>query len=206
MKLFAFLFCVVSVGFFGACTSTQQLASNISPPSVLKQHPLPPVPKSILRENMRLDMQLYVAEDGSVKIVRFLTGSGDEEWDSQAKAVIAQWQYSPARLDNRPIGLWLHQVARVEYEDPFYIALATILCSTPEEAESVYAALEEGKDFDELAEQHSVVSKHSSSNALSKVDVHSYPKNVQQVLLELDQNVFSKPVKYGEHYAIFKRL
>ncbi len=204
MKVFTVLMCLCC---FAACTSVQQVAApEITPPQLLMQHPLPVIPKWIYKRNLKLDMYILVAEDGSVKNVRLHSGIGIAEWDSLAVTVIRQWRYSPARINNRPVRLWLHQASQILLSDPVYISLGAILCSTPEEAESIYTALEQGDDFNALAEKYSAGSRNFGSGIIGEVDIHSYPKEIQDVLLELDTDLFSRPVKYGEHYAIFKRL
>jgi TonB family protein len=204
MKTLAVLFCAVCL--FG-CSSLQQLSTpEVVPPQLLVQHPLPSVPVSLSNNDLTLDMQIYVAEDGSVKSVHFNKGSGDTDWDLRAISVIRQWKYSPARMNNQPVRLWLHQIARIQYAEPIYISVGTILCSTPEEAESLYAALTNGNKGEDDTHLTPTGSNEPKTFVTEEVNVYSYPKHIQQVLLSLDRNIFSKPVKYGDHYAIFKRL
>ena len=198
MKYAAILLCF---GAFVGCSSIPQFAPpEITPPALLIQHSLPAIPIAIAHQGLTLDMNIYIAEDGTVRSVQFKRGSGDSDWDAQASTVIKQWKYSPARLGEQPIRMWVHQSARIELADPVYISLGTILCKTQEEADSIYEALNNGKDFAELARDF------SKTKYVAEVDIHSYPSHIQKVLMRLETNACSSPVKYGEHYAIFKKL
>lgn len=141
-----------------------------------------------------------------VRDAYFNQGSGDNDWDARALNVIKQWKYSPAKVEGKPVRLWVRQTAFIQLAEPVYISLATILCRTPEEAESVYVALKEGEDFASVAQQFSNRYKELKTSMTEHVDVYSYPKHIQQILLKLEQNSFSNPVRYGEHYVIFKKL
>lgn len=192
-------------GFLTGCSLLQNTTENNFAPQLLLQSPLPAVTHAIAKPNLKIEMDLLILEDGSVGKVRFITGSGDQVWDSLATESILQWKYSPAHVDHHSVKIWLHQVAVVEFMDPQYVLLAEILCPTLEDADSIYAALENGKNFDELAALHKTLSNYEKNGDLGKVDIHLYPKNIRSEISYLSRDQYTRPLKYGDKYVIFKR-
>ena len=113
--------------------------------TLLIQSQLPQIPATIQNPVFNLDVVMFIMEDGTVGQTRMLKGSGDAEWDSLALASIKQWRFAPARMENEPVGFWFHMQSTFRYADPQYMKLAEILCTSVEEADSVYKVIEQGK-------------------------------------------------------------
>lgn len=190
---------------FAACSSSQQ-STGISLPALVYQEPLPPFPRPITTPTLRIALQIHVCKDGSVDEVRFLNSSGSTLWDSAAAVSIRLWKYSPARSEGKPINIWLHQTAIVAFSEPQYLLLAEILCSTAEQADSLYTLLEQGIEFSELASKYSIASSHTAQGMLGSVNIQIYPAHIKKALTKLGLGLWTKPIPYGDRYAIFKRL
>jgi TonB family protein len=186
--------------------STMKMATDESVPQLLFQYPLPTVPETISRSSFDLDIVLFILTDGTVDKARILKGSGDSEWDLQAIESIKKWRFTSARMNNQPISTWYHLRTTVRYANPKVLLLAEILCAAPEEADTVYKALEQGGDFSELAMKYSVDPSREMKGLLGEININMYPENIREVLGKLDPNEYTKPIKYGDLYAIFKRL
>jgi len=180
--------------------------SDGSVPQLLLKHPLPPIPESFSRLSFDLDVVLFILEDGSVSKARLLKGSDDASWDSLAIASIKQWRFTPARTENQPISTWFHLRTKVRYAKLQIMNLAEILCTTPEESDSVYEAIEHGHDFGELAMRYSVDPSREMKGILGEVNINMYPENIYKSIEDLAINGYTKPIKYGDLYVIFKRL
>jgi hypothetical protein len=165
------------------------------------QYPLPIVTRAIYRPNLKIEMDLLILKDGSVGQVKFIKGSGDKEWDSLAAETILKWKYSPAHVDHHSVKIWIHQVAVVEFQNPKYLVLSEILCPTLEEADSIYTSLENGKDFNGLT----AMPDDDKNVDLGKVDIHLFPENISSELVYLEKDQYTKPLKFGDNYVIFKR-
>jgi peptidyl-prolyl cis-trans isomerase C len=94
----------------------------------------------------------------------------------------------------------------LRYADPQYIKLAEILCISKEEADSVYNVIEQGQNFNELAMRYSVDPSREMGGVLGEVNINVFPENIRKALSRININVYTKPIKYGDLYAIFKRL
>jgi peptidyl-prolyl cis-trans isomerase C len=84
--------------------------------------------------------------------------------------------------------------------------LAEILCTSREEADSVYNVIEQGQNFNELAMRYSVDPSREMGGMLGDVNINVFPENIRKSLSKLIINEYTKPMKYGDLYAIFKRL
>ena len=190
---------------FAGCSSSEQ-STEFTLPELLMQAPLPAFHERVCISRIMLDMKIYVLEDGTVRDVQFLAGSGNTAWDTIAVASIKQWRYSPARYNGRPMKLWFRQKAIVEFSEPTFISLAEIVCNSSEKADSAYASLQHGSDFGEVALQHSIDSSRLKKGILGEVNINLYPGYIKHILARLDAEQCTTPVKFGDQYVIFKRL
>jgi parvulin-like peptidyl-prolyl isomerase len=202
MKPTVLLLCIVC---FIGCSSLKQ-SSDSSVPHVLIQSQLPPIPVKLQQPVIELDVVMFIMEDGTVGKTRMLKGSGDAEWDSLALSSIKEWRFTPARMENKPVGSWFHMQSTLRYADPQYMNLAEILCTSEEEADSLYKVIEQGQNFKELAMRYSVDPSREMGGILGNVNINVFPDNIRRPLSILIINDYTKPIKYGDLYAIFKRL
>jgi hypothetical protein len=187
------------------CSSLPQIAGT-SIPQLLVQYPLPEIPTSVQKPPLEIYLALLINKDGSVAKVRFIDGSGSITWDSLAAITIKRWQFLPARINDQPVSTWFHLRAPLRYRKPLYLYLAKIECATIERADSVYKALEHGQDFNDLASRYSIDSSYTNRGVLGVVNIYCYPQNIRQYLFLLQIDEFTKPLKYGDQYIIFKRM
>ena len=203
MKLLTVLF--VALSLFG-CSSIQQNDIYLTQPELIDQYPLPEIAESIYKDHISLELQLLIDEEGFVRQVKLLSGSGNEKWDTLAVASIKKWRYSPALMNEKPTRIWLKQHAYVEFTEPVYLSLAQILCETKEQANVVTEALNKGEDFITLAVKYSSHESSKESGVIGKVDIHRYPREIYKALLKLKPGEYTSPMKYGQEYIIFKRI
>jgi hypothetical protein len=187
--------------FLSGCSVIQRTTENNYAPQLLVQYPLPTVTGPILKPDFKIEMNLYIQEDGSVGKVVFIKGSGDNVWDSLAMESVLKWKYSPAHVDHHNVKIWLNQVALVEIQNPKYLMLAEIVCPTLDEADSVYTSLENGKDYNGFT----AMPDDDKNIDLGKVDIHLFPHNISSELVYLEKDEYTKPLKFGDSYVIFKR-
>jgi TonB family protein len=202
MKPTLFLVCLFIIA---GCSSMKQWSDG-SVPKLLIQTPLPPVPETLGRPLFELETVLFVMEDGTVGRTRMLKGSGDAAWDSLALSAMKQWRFSPARIDNKPVGSWFHMQSTLRYASPQIFNLAEILCTSEEEADSVYELIDQDQDFNELAMRFSVDPSREMGGKLGEVDINLYPENIRKALSKLPFNDYTEPMPYGDLYVIFKKL
>ena len=202
MKPLVLLFPLI---FFSACSSTQE-TTGITLPGLIYQHPLPAFPKPLSTFQLKIALKIFVGENGNVRDVELLNSSGDRSWDTAAANTIREWKYSPAKYDGKPVSIWLRQTAVVQFSDPQYLILGEIIFSDEETADSAFALLESGANFSEIVQRYSIASSRSSNGSLGNVNVQIFPEQIKKALLRLNQGAHTAPLKYGEQFAIFKRL
>jgi TonB family protein len=201
---FFFVIIIIVVVFIG-CIPTQQI-TDLSTPRVLVQDPLPAFPESIKDIPLEISMALFITEDGSVTQVRLMKSSGSSSWDSLAITTIMRWQFVPANINDKPISAWFHLRAPIRYMKPLYVTLAEIVCSTRERIDSVYEALRQEKDFNELAVCYSIDPSRGNKGVIGEVNIFCYPEQIRRIVSDLEIDEFTEPIQYGDQYVIFKRL
>lgn len=193
MKPSIILICLIILS---GCSSVQQTSNN-QIPLLLVQHPFPSVPLSLNKPELLLTADIYIGEDGSVAEVILEKGSGIKSWDSIATEIIRTWQYIPRRIDNKPVACWVHQKMRVIVAEPLIYSLSALLCPSYELADSFYNDLVEGRKFEEIAGRHIDI---------GEVNIYQYSEFIRSSITKLNEGEFTKPIKYDDHYIIFKRV
>ncbi len=188
------------------CASTQQAEMPEKLPRLIEHEPFPPMSSEFLSNHSAFDLRILVADDGSVMRAELLNPSGDTAWDALARARMKQWKFSPAIQNGKPIAMWINFRARIKSEIPIYFRLAEIVCENISTADSVYALLQTGENFESLASRFSISDFKKNHGDLGHVDISRYGEEVKHVLAELKENDFTKPVALGEHFVIFERL
>ncbi len=191
--------------FVGGCASTSEI-TEITLPEIIYQHPLPPFPKPISSPTLRIELQIHVSETGDVLDASMTSSSGAPGWDTLALAAVKRWRYLPARGDGKPMSIWLRQPAIVRFSEPNYLTLALIACTTPESADSAFAALRGGMTFSEAVEKFSTERDKQNGGRIGVVNIQTYPEKIKTPLSRLGVGGYSSPHKYGDRYVIFTRL
>jgi TonB family protein len=201
MKPSVILICLL---FLSGCSSIQQTTNNHAP-VLLVQHPFPSIPLSLSQPDVLLAADILIREDGSVADVKLRRGSGIKEWDAIAIATIRTWEYSPMRVNNNPVACWVNQKMRVRIAEPILYSLSALLFPSYEIADSFYNYLTEGRKFEEVANSVSQFPALGKYIDIGKVDIHQYSDFIRTSLTNLSEGEFTKPIKYDDHYIIFKR-
>jgi|NGEPerStandDraft_6_1074524.scaffolds.fasta_scaffold19412_5 TonB family protein len=201
MKHSVILICLL---FLSGCSSIHQTINNHAP-VLLVQRPFPSVPLSLTKPDILLATDILISEDGSVVNVILRTGSGIKAWDSIAVETIRTWEYSPMRVNNNPVACWVHQKMRIRIAEPIIYSLSALLFPSYEIADSFYTYLVEGRKFEEIANSVSLFPTLGKFIDIGKVDIHQYSEFIRNSLTNLSEGEFTKPIKYDDHYIIFKR-
>lgn len=201
MKKIVVLFCLV---FLMGCSSYQVEEKYSSLPTLLEHVELPPIPQRII--DFRLVIKMLIDENGKVTKAYLLKGSGLHDWDSLAINSIKKWKYEAARLEDKPVSIWLVQKVKVQFESPCCIILSQIVCNSYDTANVVMKKLKEGKDFGELASAYSCDSSKTAKGFIGPKDVYRYTLEICRVLKKLSINEYTQPLEFGKRYVIFKRM
>ena len=62
------------------------------------------------------------------------------------------------------------------------------------------------QDFSELALKYSISTTRNKKGFIGNVDIKHYSKEISDILAELDEGEFTKPIKYGENLSSSKEL
>jgi hypothetical protein len=202
MRLSAIIICL---GILSGCSSVQQITNNHAP-VLLVQYPFPAIPASICNSDYLLVADMLILKDGSVSDVKLMNTGVSKEWDAIAVSTIKTWKYSPLKMDDKPTSCWVHQKMKIRIAEPLIFSLAAVLCSTSEQADSVYIYLINGRNFKEIAKDFSALPVQGDLFELGDVDIYQYPDFIRYKLLNLSEGEYTKPLKFDDSYIIFQRV
>lgn len=205
MNPLLFFLHVAFLGMLAGCSSSKY-ASDIIPPELLYQYPLPSFPQQLFAPTLRIPLEIHVEKDGSVSDVRIMKGSGDRDWDSSVVSTIRQWKYSPAHIGTTPVSIWVRQTAVVQFTDPQFVSLAEIVCKTAEDADSSFISISRGEEFSDIVKKYSVAESRHKMGVIGNVNIQIYPERIKKILASIKEDQFTKPLQFGDNYIIFKRL
>lgn len=192
--------------FVSGCIPPQTAEEPDTFPILIHQEPLPPFPVSFNVPEVRLEVKLYVKENGDVGDVEILTSSGNRAWDREAEACITGWKYTPAQTKGKPVGLWIRQIMVLQFRERFSMNLAEIVCRNQPTADSAYSMLETGLEFPSVAQRMSVSGTRTRGGELGSIDIRTYPLDIQDRLKKLGLGEYSRPLKLGDRFVIFRRM
>ena len=188
------------------CTVFQPEEANLIQPKLLMQSELPPLRQSTFSNYFEFYCEMQINLHGDVERAKLLTSSGDAEWDSLAELSLLKWKYSPAIYDGHPIKLLISRKIRVVFAEPMIFSIAEIQLDNREAADSVYQALLNGADFTLLVQNYSTSDSKTNNGFIGNVNVKHFSEDISFEISKLKEGEFTRPINYGEHYIIFKRI
>lgn len=191
----------------GGCASSTPPSRLEKTPQLVETTSLPPLPTSIVRKKeVTLEVKLYVADDGSVRDLIWVASSRNRDWDSLAAERIKTWKYAPASAAGRNVGVWVQQSFKVVTVDPENLLLAEIVCLDRTTADSVYAMLKAGADFEVLARRYSSSVSAEKGGYMGKVGLSLFPPEIRDRLVRLREEEFTEPLRISGDFVIYKRV
>ncbi len=188
------------------CTVFQPEEANLIQPKLLMQSELPPLRQSTFSNYFEFYCEMQINIHGDVERAKLLTSSGDAEWDSLAELSLLKWKYSPAIYDGHPIKLLISRKIRVVFAEPIIFSIAEIQLDNREVADSVYQALLNGADFTLLVQNYSTSDSKTNNGFIGNVNVKHFSEDISFEISKLKEGEFTKPLNFGDHYIIFKRI
>jgi hypothetical protein len=175
-------------------------------PKLIDQEPFPALPPNLVMFRQDFHMKLQIGIDGTVRHVILDHWSGDPEWDSSAVERIRRWRFTPGTYNGTPVKLWVDLHACVRCEEPVMMGVMEIIVPTREIADSIYAMLRTGADFETLATQFSIAPSRAHGGRLGEIDIHRFSDVVHDALMDVKTNEFTPPLAVGNYFCIYKRV
>ena len=188
------------------CATFESTDPGYSLPEVTYQSSLPPWPYHTNNVSLNMTFRIHVAIDGTVNEAYIETPSGSKEWDALAMAEVRKWRYSPALMNGKPTALWLRQTITMHFDKPLLMNIAELACPEQTLADSLYVLLRAGASFDSLAREYSVADSRARGGIVGEMDLHTLPMRISREVATLHRGEFTKPLKLGRQYVIYKRL
>ena len=188
------------------CGTFSDMQKPDTVPVLVYQTALPAVPSEWARSRPKIDVLFHVSRTGAVTEARFENPTGYDEWESEALRDMKEWRFSPARFGQDSIPVWVRVPIDVRFTDVKVLDLAQLVCVDMASADSAYALLVAGQPFDSVAQELPKNGRGIYAKNAEETDTSVYPENVQRELAKLAVSAFTKPMRIGNLYIIFKRL
>jgi TonB family protein len=154
---------------------------------------------------VKLIVLFHVMPDGIPKEVSLLRSSGDTEWDAPAIDSLMQWRFAPLAGDKEKVDRWVRYAVVVQVQEPIIMRLAEMVIPTESKADSLYALLKGGADFDVLGKAALTGGKEGYWKQAEAVNLARFPSHVRDALCPLRSDQVTEPIRIGLNYIIFKR-
>lgn len=196
---------VLLVFILAGCSAIPPSEAPVEIPELVSSTALPPIPYVVPGDGMKFTVMIHVMSDGTVGEVKVLQSGAEPGWDSLALDSIRKWRFIAGRRDGSPVDVWIRQPLVVQIRNPIFRTLAEIACVNEREADSLYALLVLGADFDSLLRQ-SPETQGERDAFTGSVDISVYPSLLRNELLRLKEGEISRPVRHGSRFVIYRRL
>jgi TonB family protein len=187
------------------CASTQPSMSSPDQPELISMTSLPPVSSMYPASGVKLKMLFHVKRDGSIMEVKMMNSSGDPSWDKGAVDSMSKWQFSAFPASDTSPDIWVRNTVILQVQEPIILTLGELVTTNQQVADSLYAMLKGGADFDALTKQVPAGAKEPLGRFLGATDIARYPKSVRDALSNLGINEFTAPLRIGTEFVIYKR-
>jgi TonB family protein len=204
MKYVLFITIGALVTFLG-CATTPPAEGTTPQMELISMTSLPMLPTRFPAGGLRLNVVFRVLDNGSVAELKLLSSSGDENWDRAAADSMKQWHFTPSTQPGPPMGRWMRNVVVVQIQEPTLLTLGQLTALSRQEADSIYALLDHGTDFDSLLKQARPGSSEPIGFYYGTIDIARFPQQVRAEVQRLGVNNYTEPIRVGTSYFIYKR-
>lgn len=196
---------ILLVFLLAGCSAIPTSEAPVGIPELVSSTALPPLHCVVPGEGIKFTVMIHVMSDGTVGDVKVLQSAAEPGWDSLALVSIKKWRFIAGRKDGVPADVWIRQPLVVQIRNPIVRSLAEIACVNEREADSLYALLALGTDFDSLLRQPAEMQV-DRDDFVGSVDISVYPPFLRNELLRLKEGEVSRPVRHGGRFVIYRRL
>jgi TonB family protein len=204
MKYVLFITACALLTFLG-CATTPPAETTTPQMELFSMTSLPTLPTRFPAGGLKLNVIFRVLDNGTVAELKLLSSSGDENWDRAAADSMKHWHFTPSPEPGPPTGRWMRNVVVVQVQEPTLLTLGQLTAQSKQEADSVYALLEGGADFDAMLKQTRPGSAEPIGFYYGTIDIARFPQQVRVEVQRLGVNSYTEPIRVGAHYFIYKR-
>ncbi len=196
----------VTLLLFAGCVATRQTDVPPTQQELVAMTPLPPLSSISLLSGLKLNAMFRIQDDGSVAEVKLLRSSGDPHWDVLAIDSLKHWRFTPRPRNAASVDHWIRFAIVVQVQEPMIMSLGEIVLPNPQEADSVFALLQNGSPFDSLAAHTPQGTSSGTHWFIGSVNIAKYPQHIREQLSTLRGNGFTHPLRVGTTFVIYKRF
>jgi TonB family protein len=202
------LFCTLALVIFVGCSGSSAVMEDYDTFPKLREYTLPVFPETTLlsKEKAELLLSLRIDEEGNVRRVAVLKSSGDPQLDSAAVTAAWNWRYSPASKSGKPLPITIEQKVSFATRVAESISFYEIVVDNKDLADSLWALLDAGADFSQLATRFSKAPSAANNGFRENARYDALPEILLITLERLSPGRFSDPIELPNGtFTIVKR-
>jgi len=191
---------------FAGCAFFSETQQPDTMPQLVYRTPLPAVPADWATTRPKIEVLFHISKTGAVEGAHFINPTGDDNWESRALTEMMQWRYSPARFGQDSVPVWIRVPVNVIFTDTKMLNLSELVCVNKTCADSAYLLLLAGHPFESIVQELPSVSTGTYEKRIGETDIRIFTEEVQRELARLEEDGFTKPIRIGSSFVIFKRM
>lgn len=197
---------IAVVVMFAGCTFFSETQRPDVLPELVYRTALPIVPADWSESRPKIEVLFHLSRFGEVTDAHFVSSTGNDAWETEALEEMRQWRFSPARLGQDSVPVWIRVPISVRFIDMKVLNLAQLVCGDRSCADSAYRLLQAGHQFESIVHELASTSPGTYEKNIGRTDIRIYSKQIQDELAKLKENGFTRPLRIGGSFVIFKRL
>jgi len=197
---------VAVVLMFAGCTFFSETQNPDTLPELVFRTSLPEVPSDWAYSQPKMEVLFEISRTGEVLGARFVNATGYELWEAKALEEMKRWRFSPAHLGQDSVSVWVRLPIAVRFTDQKVIFLAQLICTDRACADSAHQLLILGHPFENIVEKLPGSGLGTYEKYIGETDISAYPRELQNEIKQLKESGYTRPIRIGDSYVIFKRL
>jgi TonB family protein len=191
---------------FAGCAFFSETQKPDTLPELVFRTALPAVPADWAGSRPKIEVLFHVSRTGTITDASFVDSPGAPAWESRALEEMKQWRFSPARVGEDSVPVWVRVPIIVRFNAKYVLNLAQLVCADQASADSAYQLLLAGHPFETIVRELPSAGSGTYEKNIGKTDISVYAKEIQDELTKLKENGFTRPLQIGNSFVIFKRL
>ncbi len=189
-----------------ACSTSREAKSDV-PVQLIEKTMLPDFEDSAHPVRNRLKVMIRLNPDGSVDEARILNPVDYPEWNAAAIDSIKKWRFALLSPEEYPEGVVFQCSIKIELIlESEIVTTGELWFDSRAKADSVYDQLRAGRDFFDFVTSLQLDESLEVVFYQRTMEVGNYPRQARKVVDRLRAEDFSKPVRIGSHYVIYRKM
>ncbi len=191
---------------FLACSTSREAKSDV-PVQLIEKTLFPDFEEDTYPMRKSLEVMMRVKPNGSVDEARILNPIKNAEWNVAAIDSIKKWRFIFFSPEDYPDGIVFKSSIRVELLDESeVVTTGELWFASSTMADSIYVQLRAGLDFFDFVASLQLDESMDVAFYQRTMELKNYSDQVKKIVDMLRTEDFSKPVRVGSYFVIYRKM